>query len=192
VTTKKDKILDCALLLFSQQGIESTSTAQISKEAGVAKGTLFHHFSNKAVLVDELFFTLKQALFGSLSSSYEGANDRSPHDQLKRHWRDGMKWAVTHPVEMRFFAQVHFHPASEKRSGVINQLFEPLEIKIIEAQNAGSIAPIDLEAIRHFTHSHFLSSASVMNDCSMMSAMAHDEYTELTFQMFWRAIGGTV
>jgi len=43
----KDKIFQSALELFASQGIQATSTAQISKRAGVASGTLFVHFKSK-------------------------------------------------------------------------------------------------------------------------------------------------
>jgi AcrR family transcriptional regulator len=46
----KDKIYQSALDLFASQGIQSTSTAQISKKAGVASGTLFVHFKSKQEL----------------------------------------------------------------------------------------------------------------------------------------------
>ena len=39
VDDKKKKILESALKLFIEKGIDNTSTALISKEAGVATGT---------------------------------------------------------------------------------------------------------------------------------------------------------
>lgn len=58
--TKKEQILETALKLFATQGVGDTSTAQITKEAGVAEGTLFVHFKNKASLVDVVFTYIKQ------------------------------------------------------------------------------------------------------------------------------------
>ena len=46
----KDKIFQSALDLFASQGIQATSTAQISKKAEVASGTLFVHFKSKQEL----------------------------------------------------------------------------------------------------------------------------------------------
>jgi AcrR family transcriptional regulator len=47
-------ILGAALQLFTTRGFHDTSTALIAREAGVATGTLFHHFASKAELVDAL------------------------------------------------------------------------------------------------------------------------------------------
>lgn len=52
---KKEMIFAAALKLFVKNGIDRTPTAMISKEAGVATGTLFHYFSSKEVLVNELY-----------------------------------------------------------------------------------------------------------------------------------------
>lgn len=41
------RIKDAAMRLFARQGYESTTVAQITEAAGVAKGTFFNYFTNK-------------------------------------------------------------------------------------------------------------------------------------------------
>lgn len=43
----KDRIFHAAMELFEQQGYENTSVEQITKRAGVSKGTFFTHFPSK-------------------------------------------------------------------------------------------------------------------------------------------------
>src|ERR1051326_4440011 len=43
----KQKILDAALQLFREKGLEATTTKQISQKAGIAEGTLFNYFKTK-------------------------------------------------------------------------------------------------------------------------------------------------
>ena len=50
---KKKRILDAALKLFIENGIDNTSISLISKEAGVAAGTLYLYFENKVDLIGE-------------------------------------------------------------------------------------------------------------------------------------------
>ena len=52
--TKRDTILAAATELFATHGYSGTSTAQIAKKAGVAHGTVFHHFGNKENLLIEI------------------------------------------------------------------------------------------------------------------------------------------
>jgi len=47
VKDKRTAIIEAALKLFTERGFHGTSTAQISKEAGVATGTLFNYFPTK-------------------------------------------------------------------------------------------------------------------------------------------------
>jgi len=43
----REKLLNTAQLLFSQNGYNATGVAEICASAGVSKGAFYHHFSNK-------------------------------------------------------------------------------------------------------------------------------------------------
>ena len=51
---KRENLLNAALGLFAQNGIQITSTASIAKEAGTAAGTLFLYFPSKQELINEV------------------------------------------------------------------------------------------------------------------------------------------
>ncbi len=59
--SKKEKILTAATELFARQGFNKTATSEIAQKAGVAQGTVFHHYQNKENLLvaicDELIET---------------------------------------------------------------------------------------------------------------------------------------
>lgn len=46
-TRKRAAILAVASRLFAEKGYGNTSTSEIAREAGVAEGTLYHHFGSK-------------------------------------------------------------------------------------------------------------------------------------------------
>jgi AcrR family transcriptional regulator len=54
----KARILDAALQLFREKGLERTTTKAISKRAGIAEGTLFNYFKTKEDLA--LYFFQKE------------------------------------------------------------------------------------------------------------------------------------
>ncbi len=72
---KKDKtkkaILEAALALFAKKGFRRTTTKEISKNAGIAEGTLFNYFGSKEDLA--LYF-IEQEIAG-LISWYEDEPD---------------------------------------------------------------------------------------------------------------------
>lgn len=54
----REKILQAALELFRKNGLEGTTTRQISRKAGIAEGTLFNYFKTKEDLA--LYFFQKE------------------------------------------------------------------------------------------------------------------------------------
>ena len=53
-TKRKGAILSTASRLFAEKGYGNATTSEIAREAGVAEGTLYHHFGSK----DGIFLTL--------------------------------------------------------------------------------------------------------------------------------------
>ena len=51
---KRMQIIQAALDLFVERGYYGTKTSQISKRAGISEGLLFHYFSTKENLLEEL------------------------------------------------------------------------------------------------------------------------------------------
>ncbi|WP_137886275.1 TetR/AcrR family transcriptional regulator [Pseudomonas sp. 2FE] len=51
----RDRILECALTLFNQQGEPNVSTLEIANELEISPGNLYYHFHGKEPLVMELF-----------------------------------------------------------------------------------------------------------------------------------------
>ena len=50
----KRKIIDTAIELISEKGIKGTSLADIAKNVGISKGTLYYYYSSKNDLIFEL------------------------------------------------------------------------------------------------------------------------------------------
>jgi len=56
--TRKEAITQAARELFAEKGFDGTSTAEIAERAGVANGTVFHHFKTKENLLLQMGETL--------------------------------------------------------------------------------------------------------------------------------------
>ncbi|AXF65931.1 multidrug efflux transporter transcriptional repressor AcrR [Leclercia sp. W17] len=74
----RQHILDVALRLFSQQGVSSTSLAQIAQAAGVTRGAIYWHFKNKSDLFGEIW-ELSESSIGDLETEYRA---KFPDDPL--------------------------------------------------------------------------------------------------------------
>ena len=58
----RDRILECALLLFNEQGEPNVSTLEIATELGISPGNLYYHFHGKEPLVLGLFARFEEEL----------------------------------------------------------------------------------------------------------------------------------
>ncbi len=61
------QILDAAMLCFTQKGYHATKMADVARQAGMAKGTLYLYFTGK----DEVILTLIQSYFGQIRAEIE-------------------------------------------------------------------------------------------------------------------------
>tara|TARA_B100000700_G_scaffold126120_1_gene141167 strand:+ start:1784 stop:2458 length:675 start_codon:yes stop_codon:yes gene_type:complete len=50
----RSQLLDAAERVFSERGVTHTSMAQVAEAAGVTRGAIYHHFSNKMALIESL------------------------------------------------------------------------------------------------------------------------------------------
>ncbi len=69
MTEKQENIINTALELFAQYGVEATSTSKIAKAAGVSEGLIFRHFTNKEGLLHAILergMEKAQVYFGSI------------------------------------------------------------------------------------------------------------------------------
>lgn len=95
--------MEAALKLFTERGFHGTSTAQISKEAGVATGTLFNYFPTKEDLINSLYFEVKGNLSHAMGKDLEA--ESTFQDKLKRIWSNLINWGVNNQEEFFFVGQ---------------------------------------------------------------------------------------
>jgi AcrR family transcriptional regulator len=79
-TDKRRQILDAAIRVFARQGFHSTRVSDIADEAGVAYGLVYHYFSSKDEVLNELFSERWSLLLGAIDEIDRGGG--SPREKL--------------------------------------------------------------------------------------------------------------
>lgn len=103
---KRQSLLNAALELFAEQGLNRASTAQIAKRAGVASGTLFFHFNSKEELIHAVFEDVRAKIEGALVYDMD---PRLPiRDQIVFTLSNLLRCFLEHPDQFRFMEQFHF------------------------------------------------------------------------------------
>lgn len=105
---KKEAIIHSALKLFTERGFDGTPTALISREAGVATGTLFRYFPTKEDLINGAYATAKGNLARAMTA---GLRDKKTLESKMRHiWGNTIRWGLQHPEELLFLEQFMASP----------------------------------------------------------------------------------
>ena len=52
--SRRDELLELAATMFAERGLRATTVRDIADSAGILSGSLYHHFSSKEEMVDEL------------------------------------------------------------------------------------------------------------------------------------------
>lgn len=124
VPDNREKILSTALGLFTERGFSGTPTSLISKEAGVATGTLFFHFPTKEDLVDTLYRQVKSEAARAMRNGLE--KEPAVAGKLRRAGRNAVAWGVANPAKYTFmeqFAHSPFVSTSAHEEGLSHFLF---------------------------------------------------------------------
>jgi AcrR family transcriptional regulator len=107
VEDKKKKILESALKLFNEKGIDNTPTTLISKEADVATGTLYIYFKTKVDLISELGTSIQEE---SLTSFLDLIESSVGYESLEKFWLERVEWGVNNPDKYKFMIQFKSSP----------------------------------------------------------------------------------
>ena len=182
---KREKILKAALQLFNQYGFDNTPTARITKEAGVATGTLFNYFKNKEELINVLYLTCKESLTRRLSAGLE--QETTFRSKLKRIYINYIGWSLDHTDEFLFFQQ--FCNAScigettrkaglSKFNNIMELISEGIEQEIIKNVNLEYMSNLLMGILNANTY-YFIDHPSLAGD---------EVFIETSFNFLWDSI----
>ena len=99
----RSHILDTAELVFERHGVSGTSLHEIAKAAGVTRGAIYWHFTDKADLFNAMMERATMPLEEIGSVCGFGGSDVSL-TQMRDGFRDVFKRIVTDPQMRRVFA----------------------------------------------------------------------------------------
>jgi len=121
---KQEAILATALTLFTERGFSGTPTSLISKEAGVATGTLFFYFKTKEDLIDTLYRRVKSEAAQEMCRDL--GREKTAKAKLRRLGHNAVAWGIENPKKLKFmeqFAHSPFVSTTAQEEGMSHFLF---------------------------------------------------------------------
>ncbi len=105
--SRRDELLELAATMFAERGLRATTVRDIADSAGILSGSLYHHFSSKEEMVDELLRGFLDWLFDRYQQIVD--TEPNPLERLK-----GLFMASFEAIESRH-AQVVIYQDEAKR-----------------------------------------------------------------------------
>jgi AcrR family transcriptional regulator len=181
---KRNAILDGATHVFAERGLAAAPTSEISKQAGVAEGTLFTYFETKDDLINALYREIKLELADAMMSGFP--RKKSVRTRLQHVWDSYVNWGLTNPEQRNVLAQLQVSGTLSKESieaggapfvEIQNMTREAVEQHILRADLPIELISKTLGALAEAT----------MDLIVLKPAMAN-KYRNAGFEMYWAGI----
>ncbi|WP_259396157.1 TetR/AcrR family transcriptional regulator [Shewanella sp. SG44-6] len=185
-TDKKQAILDSALQLFVKKGFNATSTASIAKAAGVATGTLFHHFPTKKDIMSQLFLSIKQEFATNMISNTDFSGDIE--QDANTLWQKAIDWAIAQPLKQLFFLQYSMSADidADVRKQAMNSILGFVVELIEQGKQQQIIADFPNALLLENCHGQYLAAIRFFTDNPNLGD--DDVHRNASFRLFWQAM----
>ncbi len=125
---RKSLILQAAFNLFVEKGYHNTSTALISKTAGVSTGILFHHFSSKEAVACELYQNCLNQFYETAFSEVEWTWQESIEEGFLKLCENLIEWTTANSTQLGYIRQFEQAIIQQVSTELLSDdLHDPLE-----------------------------------------------------------------
>lgn len=144
--SRREEILAIAATLFAEKGVRATTVRHIADAAGILSGSLYHHFSSKEAIVDELLRTFLDELFAEYDQIV--STELPPRDTLEQLVRASYRAIHTRRDQAAIYQDEVKHLRHLARFSYINERsrqFRQLWVGVLEAGKASGDFRADLD-----------------------------------------------
>ena len=177
-------VLDAALKLFADQGIDATSMDAIATESGVSKATIYKHWPNKDALCLEVLASSKGLNEPPVLKT--GDNRADMIAVLKQHPPRAQSGGLQNRLVPHFMAYAGHHPAFRKawRARMMQPSRTQL-VQLVKRSIAEGSLPADLDV--DVCVAMLLGPMIYRNVLALMGRKLPENMAERVVDAFWRA-----
>src|ERR1700720_1576543 len=181
---KRNAILDAATRLFAERGLTAAPTSEISKQAGVAEGTLFTYFKTKDDLINAFYRTIKLEPADAMMSDFP--RKKNIRARLRHVWDRYVNWGIANPNQRKVLAQLTVSEALTKESRDAGSApfveFQAMIRDAIEQRVFRNDVPVELIS------KSLAALVEATIDLTESNRAKAKQYRDSGFQMFWAGI----
>lgn len=132
----KDRLIDAALTLFAERGVNGTNIPDLAERAGVGVGTVYRQFKDKDALVNAAFVHAKLALKAAIEEDLD--QEQAPRALFDDVWARLAGFAEREPVMFHFLElQDHAPYLSVKSKAVELTVLAPILAAVVRFKERG-------------------------------------------------------
>ena len=145
--SKRDDIMDAALVLFAERGYDGTTVPMIAEKAKVGAGTIYRYFENKESLVNSMFQDNVAKFSDMLRSSLDGESNDIRH-QFHQLFRQMVHFAKQNEYALQFIdSHMDGHYLDEKSNQIFEEFLEYLHSFAVKGTEEGVFCSLQPNAI---------------------------------------------
>ena len=181
---KRNAILEAATRLFAERGLTAAPTSEISRQAGVAEGTLFTYFKTKDDLINALYREIKLELADAMMSDFP--RKKNVGTRLRHVWDRYVNWGIANPMQRKVLAQLTVSEVLTKDSRDAGSApfveFQYMIRDAIEQRVFRNDVPVELIS------KSLAALVEATIDLTESNRAKAKQYRDSGFQMFWAGI----
>ena len=117
--SRRDELLALAATMFAERGLRATTVRDIADSAGILSGSLYHHFSSKEEMVDEVLRNFLDWLFARYQEIV--ATEPNPLERLKGLFMSSFEAIETRHAEVVIYQDEAKRLSSQERFSYVDE-----------------------------------------------------------------------
>lgn len=118
--TRRDELLGLAAGMFAERGLRATTVRDIADAAGILSGSLYHHFSSKEAMVDEVLRGFLDWLFDRYQEIID--TEPNPLERFKGLFMASFDAIEHHHAEVVIYQDEAKRLSGQPRFGYVDEL----------------------------------------------------------------------
>lgn len=182
--SKREAILQSAMVLINTYGLAHTSISKIAKEAGVSPATIYIYFANKEDLLTTLYVEVRREMAGAILDSIDESLEVV--DAFRLLWENLLAYYLAYPDHFVFAEQFNNSPIVDSVDPAdVDTHFEPYVRLIERGQALGQLKEIPANLINAFV---FYPLTELAKHHVKAGTPMEDDELEAAFDCAWDAI----
>jgi len=185
--SKRDELLESAIVLFTQSKFWNVPLAAVAKHAGVSIGSMSNYFPTKELLVRDVMIHLKREMIVAAREGFDIEADF--RDQLELLWCNGLKWGLANWARFQLMDQIRVcEEVSQHDLNAVGDVYADTASLFEYSINQGLIERLSPYLLSEIMYRQAQAAAEFLMWTDGLTEPEINAHIHTCFDVFWRGI----